>query len=101
MAEAGQPGFENGWENVGEGFAHASFYLDPIGRAHLKGVVSSLAPKTSVFTLPVGSRPPEKLAFAVATGTGNPAQEVDVLSNGEVLALGAEVSLDGISFRVG
>src|SRR5437899_4664546 len=101
VAEAGQPGFENGWENFGEGVAHASFYLDPIGRVHMKGVVSSLAPKTSVFTLPVGYRPPEKLAFAVATGTGTAAQEVDVLSNGEVVALGTEVSLDGISFRVG
>jgi hypothetical protein len=100
VAEAGQPGFENGWENLGEGFAHASFYLDPIGRVHLKGVVSSLAPKTTVFTLPVGYRPPEKLAFAVATSAGS-AAEVDVLSNGEVLAVGPKVSLDGISFRVG
>jgi len=100
VAEAGQPGFENGWENVGEGFAHASFYLDPIGRAHLKGVVSGGALESRVFTLPVGYRPPEKLAFVVATGTVSPA-EVEVLSNGEVLAFGPKVSLDGISFRVG
>ena len=68
----------------------------------MKGVVSSLAPKTSVFTLPVGYRPPEKLAFAVATGKGS-AAEVEVLSNGEVVAPGTStrVSLDGISFRVG
>jgi hypothetical protein len=100
VAEAGQPGFENGWKNVGEGFAHASFYLDPIGRVHMKGNVSGGTLESSVFTLPVGYRPPEKLVFVVATGTVSSA-EVEVLSNGEVLASGPKVALDGISFRVG
>ena len=100
VAEAGQPGFENGWKNVGEGFAHASFYLDPIGRVHMKGNVSGGTLEKSVFTLPVGYRPPEQLVFVVATGTVSSA-EVEVLSNGEVLASGPKVALDGISFRVG
>jgi hypothetical protein len=99
----GQPAFENGWTNYGGGFAPAAFYLDPIGRVHLQGIVKNGAKESTVFTLPAGYRPPEHLAFAVAAGTApGKVEDVDVYSSGAVFAFGAEsvIGLDGISFRV-
>jgi hypothetical protein len=108
IGAAGQPAFENFWINdTPLGGAPAGFYLDPIGRVHLKGVIDEGIPGTKVFILPPGYRPPESLAFAVAAGEGGPVLEkVNVKSNGEVITAGAAGSavplwLDGISFRVG
>ncbi len=104
VGAAGQPAFQNGWTNFGGGFAPAGFYVDPIGIAHLKGVIAGGTADTLAFILPSGYRPPASLAFAVAAGTPGPTLEnVDVLSDGEVLTNGTAttaVALDGISFRV-
>jgi hypothetical protein len=102
----GQPTFQNSWVDYGSPFATAGFYVDPIGRVHLEGVVtnpSSPGPTSTVFILPTGYRPPANLAFAVAAGTGSPVvEDVDILTDGTVLAFGGNqvVALDGISFRV-
>ena len=104
IGTAGQPAFENFWINFGSGFAPAAFYLDPIGRVHLKGIIDEGGANTRAFILPPGYRPPENLAFAVAAGSPGPTLEnVDVLSDGEVITNGTAtvVALDGISFRVG
>jgi hypothetical protein len=104
VGSPGEPTFQNGWSNVGSGFLRAGFYIDPIDRVHLGGVVTGSNPSTTVFTLPPADRPFANLAFSVAAGTGSPAVEnVDVFSNGDVFAFGSQttVSLDGISFRAG
>jgi hypothetical protein len=104
VGDPGNPTFQNGWSDAGSGFLRAGFYVDPIGRVHLGGVVTGSSPGTTVFTLPSADRPFANLAFAVAAGTGSPAVEnVDVYSNGDVFAFGSQttVSLDGISFRAG
>lgn len=104
VGAGGQPAFQNGWSDFNNGFAPAAFYLDPIGRVHLKGVVAGGVLNNVVFTLPPGYRPPENLAFAVAAGTGSSAlANVDVYANGDVFAFtgsSAAEALDGISFRV-
>jgi hypothetical protein len=99
----GQPAFQNGWTDLGSGYASASFYIDPIGIVHLKGIIAGGAASSLAFILPSGYRPPQNLAFAVAAGVGSPTlEDVDVLSDGEVITNGtatAAVGLDGISFR--
>jgi hypothetical protein len=105
VGSSGEPGLQNGWVTAdsSNAFPPASFYIDPIGIVHLRGLVGSGTASSVVFTLPPGYRPPKDLAFAVAAGTGAPAvEDVDVYSNGDVFAFGpvtSAVTLDGVSFR--
>ncbi len=102
VGAVGEPTFQSGWANSGNG-SPASFYVDPVGRVHLKGVIAGTTASSLVFILPPGYRPQQLVAFAVAAGSPGPTLEnVDVLSDGEVITngLATTVALDGISFRV-
>src|SRR5215471_7095456 len=103
VGDPGEPAFQNGWGNYGNGFQRASFYMDPIRRVHLDGVVTGSNTGTTVFTLPPLDRPFGNQAFAVAAGAGPGLEDVDVFSNGNVFAFGSQtvVALDGISFVAG
>ncbi len=106
VGAARQPTFQNSWSNYGNGFAPAAFYKDPLGRVHLKGTITHGGASTVAFTLPVGYRPPESVAFAATAGTGTPKTvSVKVGSDGTVFIFnsgvtgGDPVSLDPVSFR--
>jgi hypothetical protein len=105
VGASGEPALKNSWATVdsSNAFPPASFYIDPIGIVHLRGLVGGGTASSVVFTLPPGYRPPKTLAFAVAAGTGTPAlEDVDVYSNGDVFAFGSvtsAITFDGVSFR--
>ena len=63
------PAFENSWANVA-GEAAVAFYKDPYQRVHIKGAVDTGANGTTIFTLPTGYRPTEKLVFVTSKLTG-------------------------------
>jgi hypothetical protein len=110
----GEPRFLNGWENVGDEGEAAAFYKDREGIVHLRGFVNG-GSERFVFVLPPGSRPasgktldftvacyglpgcPNSLNAASVTGPGFPesADREGVVS----IPYGANVSLDGITFR--
>ena len=100
----GEPAFQNSWVNLPPGVenAQAGFYLDPVGRVHLKGGIYKGGGPSTAFTLPPGYRPPENLAFAAA-GLAGPPENVLIYTDGQVLVNSAEgkpMTLDDISFRV-
>jgi hypothetical protein len=82
-----------------------SYFRDPYGTVHLRGVVCRIAtpPSTTIFTLPTGDRP--QFAEVLLQGTG-PAPggttRIDINPDGTVVAPdltdGNWVSLDGVSF---
>jgi len=93
----------NSWTAFGGSFATPGYQLRA-GVVYLQGCMHSGTTSTTVFTLPVGSRP---LAAKVFNTNSNSAgfAEVEILASGvlEVLAYGgtgsnASVFLDGISF---
>lgn len=110
----GEPGFQNGWKNIGDEGEPAAFYKDHEGIVHLRGFVYS-GTSRYVFVLPPGYRPAsgKSLDFAVAcyglpgcpanvnaasvTGPGFPEspEREGVVS----IPTEANVSLDGIDFR--
>jgi len=84
------------------------FEVDPLGYAHVQGVVEAGAASGVLVTLPPGSRPPAERRFAVygVTATGEAPTLVRVEPDGEVrpgstAAVGDQIALDGITFRVG
>jgi len=94
----------SGWFNLAAGINNsASYYRDPYGTVHLRGVALKCGTATNtVFTLPVGLRPgaQEVQAGPYSTGPGR----IDVNPDGTVVAaalpaMGAWMSLDGITFR--
>ena len=56
VGEAGEPAFENGWENV-PGDTNLAFRIREPGVVDLHGVVQSGTPGAAIFTLPEGYRP--------------------------------------------
>jgi hypothetical protein len=108
----GQPGFQDGWTNLGGAFSTAAFYRDRAGVVHLKGVVQPGTYGGTVFVLPAGYRPPRTAIVAVssvdgaagfvlarvdiraATGAASLDGRVEPFTGGSVY-----LSLDGISFR--
>lgn len=64
----GEPAFLNSWVNFGSDHAVAAFYKQPNGWVRLKGLVKSGS--STIFTLPVGYRPPFDAVFtSVSNGT--------------------------------
>jgi hypothetical protein len=99
----GEPVFQNGANNFGEGFSTAAFFLDREGIVHLKGTVT--APTFAViFTLPDGYRPSQQLFIpTVATSV---ASSIFIQPNGDVQVRGGpgatnNYTLDSITFRAG
>lgn len=97
----GQPAFTNSWTNYGSGWAPASFWRDPLGFVHLRGLVKSGTVGNAAFTLPPGFRPKESESFVVMSNGA--VGRVDVLTDGTVTPASPSsntwVSLSGIHFR--
>lgn len=90
----------NGWENYGDPYNPAGYFLDKIGVVHLRGLVKNGGMNTSIFNLPFGYRPQYRELYNVMSANG--ASRCDILTTGEVIALSggsAWFSLDGITFR--
>jgi hypothetical protein len=108
VGDGGQPGFEEGWHNIGtEGspltYGRVEFYKDHEGIVHLEGVAKS-GEGPFVFTLPSGFRPASGQTRAFGTiggvyvfGGSTSIEGLDL--SGKVYALSPTVVLDGITFR--
>jgi hypothetical protein len=101
VGTTGQPAFVSPWANNGGDFGPISFYKDREGVVHLAGLASGNNVGDLVFVLPPGYRPAKSLLF-VAFGVSGAATDVLIKANGEVHAGNLfEVSLEGVTFRVG
>lgn len=92
------------WANYGDPFATAAYRKDG-NRVQLRGRVKGGAGGSSLFTLPLGFRPPAQQTYAVMSDGTSPTH-VDIKSNGEVTVaqptsgvLGG-LSLDAVAFFV-
>jgi hypothetical protein len=97
-------GFLNGWVNVGGTYPLAGYWKDAEGWVHLRGMVSSGTVGTSgstMFTLPVGYRPPFNLFQPVTTASGP--GTVGVQTDGDTPAITGSntyFDLSAIRFKV-
>lgn len=93
------PTFQDGWGDLGAGFAPAGYNLID-GRVVLQGVVQAGTLNSVIFTLPAGFRPSAILIFP-ATGGGGACQ-LWVYPDGRVQQIGGtdngSLSLSGVSF---
>ncbi|MEA2298015.1 MAG: hypothetical protein QOF77_951 [Solirubrobacteraceae bacterium] len=93
---------QNGWTNLGGGFAPAAFVKTSENRVELTGMIQggTTGAGTVILTLPVGFRPPSALVFPAASSGGY--AEISVAANGVVAARqgvsAAYTSLSGIRF---
>jgi hypothetical protein len=91
----------NSWANYSSMYDPAGYYLHN-NRVFIRGFIKSGAMDVSLFTLPLGFRPPFYLVIPVVTA-GGPTR-VEVRTNGDIiLASGgtnAWVSISNVSFRV-
>jgi hypothetical protein len=97
---------QNGWTNVGAGFANVSHRLMPDGTVLLRGAANAgtLADGTVLFTLPSGYRPTTIVVFPVQV-IGAPAQSrIRIQTNGVVdifsMTGGTTLRLDSVRFPV-
>jgi hypothetical protein len=116
VGAAGEPGFQNGWQNLsGPPESPASFRKYPDGKVLLRGILNKgganwIANET-VFTLPVGYRPAYTSHYSVrvfATGTTENNGRIDIWTDGQIkLIEGATtnpvgwLNIEGIEFDVG
>lgn len=95
--------FAGTWTNFGGGLSVAAYYRDPFGVVHLKGQVAGGTVGTTIYGLPPGYRPSERLDVAVGTAAGDGASTVSLMTNGTIVpavaAGNTRVSLDGVTFR--
>lgn len=98
VGSTGEPAFDDGWTSLGADYGAVSFYRDTVGETHLRGVAQGGAAGTSVFTLPPGYRPAQRLVFAEIDVTGAPSR-VDVLPDGRVVPAGSNPVTLSLSFR--
>jgi hypothetical protein len=101
IGAAGEPRFQNGAHNFGDGFSTAGFFIDHEHIVHLKGTVTATR-DTVIFNLPPGYRPGQEL-FIPTIATGN-AGRLFISPNGDVEVGGpvqnsANYALDSITFR--
>jgi hypothetical protein len=102
IGAAGEPRFQNGAHNFGDGFSTAGFFVDREGIVHLKGTVTATR-DTVIFNLPPGYRPNQELFIpTLATVSSgrlfiNPNGDVEV---GGAVPSTANYALDSITFRV-
>jgi hypothetical protein len=101
IGSTGEPQFENGAENFGEGFSTAAFFIDHEGIVHLRGTVTATRDSV-IFTLPAKYRPSQEL-FISTVATVSSAR-LFIHPNGDVEVGGAvptvaNYALDGITFR--
>lgn len=80
--------------------------VDPLGYAHLQGVIAVSATPGPLATLPVGARPMAIRRFVVFNDSGNPKpafvsiQPDGTVASASTVTPGDRVSLDGVTFRV-
>jgi len=103
------PTLTNGWVNFGTPNETAGYYKDAFGRVHIRGTIKSgtvaAGATGTAFTLPVGYRPAAVLPFLGARqDVSSTDAKIEVFADGSVRVVrsgtSAEVSLNGISFRV-
>jgi S-layer homology domain len=104
VGTAGEPPFQNGWHNYGNGYSQTGFFKDALGIVHLKGTLFGGNGQTA-FTLPEGYRPAEHLILPAGSGDVIAASLV-IFAEGQLGPFCASgfnnctVGLDGLSFRV-
>jgi hypothetical protein len=103
IGAAGEPAFQNGSHNFGEGFSTAAFFRDHERIVHLKGTVTA-STFAVIFTLPAAYRPTQELFIpTIATSA---ASAILIKPDGEVQVRGGpgatnNYTLDSITFRAG
>ena len=89
IGSAGEPAFQNSWvnyETVETNWSHAYFMKDAMGFVHIKGMVKSGSPVTSViFTLPAGYRPLKYHRWA--TISYDALANMEIRGNGEIVVV--------------
>jgi hypothetical protein len=104
VGTAGEVPFASGWANYAGGFAGASFYKHN-GRVYLTGLVIATASHgayATIFTLPGGYWPAERVLFGGAAQDAFARYDVDASGNvivAPAVAAGQWASINGISFR--
>jgi hypothetical protein len=104
VGTAGEPPFQNGWQNFGSGYSEAGFFKDALGVVHLKGTIYGGTNGTTAFTLPEGYRPAENLYMPL--GSNASPIGLGLSPDGQLAPVcGAPsgcnaVGFDGLSFRV-
>lgn len=97
----GNAAFANSWANYGSGWGEASYWKDPLGFVHLRGLIKSGTVGSHAFTLPPGFRPITNETYP--TISNGAVGRVDVLTDGQVEPVSPSnntyVSLAGIYFR--
>ena len=96
----GSPAFQNSWVAHGSGYSTPGYVKDGFNQIKLKGTVKTGTIGSSIFTLPVGSRPAETMTYLCSSGVASPdACSVEVRNNGLVVPINgdnARISLDSI-----
>ncbi len=96
------PAFAAGWSNSGAPEEDCGFRKDAFGNIYLKGMVISVTPVGTIFTLPIGYRPSFNRRFA--TYYGSTLIMMMVSSNGEVWPIGVNthqiIDLSFINFKI-
>lgn len=95
------PGFQNGWTNFGAPHATAAFRRTHDGAIELKGMVKSGTVGATIFTLPAGFRPAERINVGVDSNAAHGRVEID--TTGTVTCQtgnNAWVQLNNIVFRL-
>jgi hypothetical protein len=99
--------FLSGWGNLGSGYQACQYRL--VGdQVQLRGVATATStPGTSIFTLPVGFRPPAIYPAITNAGAPDAWERIDIQPNGTVghvygvsMTAGNWISLDNIQFSV-
>ena len=88
--------FAGAWANFGSGYSPVAYCKDQMGAIRLRGLAKSGS--GTIFTLPVGYRPPYTLQ--IQAGSTSPNSSITVNTNGDVVAnsFTTYMALDGISF---
>ena len=86
--------FQNGWRNVGSGFAPASYFRDGTGLVHVRGRLTGGLVTYIMFTLPEGYRPDLSLMLpAAGYSSGAVVAGITIDAAGNVAELGSAPDL--------
>lgn len=82
------PTLLNSWVNysITPGYAHTGYIKDENGTVFIRGFIKSGTIGTTVFTLPVGYRPSQRILRSVMCNTNN--GRLDIYNNGAVVPTG-------------
>jgi len=112
VGDAGAPGFQNSWVNYDDGAGgnhNVHFGKDAAGNVHIRGICRSGTMAATIFTLPVGFRPPPTRGFSLgylrfAVESAGAFGAIRIKDTGEIVAeVGSNswVDLAGIVFLPG